>query len=226
MAEQIRQALIDGYRRFYARYFLQEKGLFGRLSNQGQKPTTLIVACSDSRVDPAILLDADPGDLFVIRNVANLVPPYEPIGDSRHGTSAALEFGVQHLGVKHIIILGHSQCGGVRALLEPNCKENQSQFSFIADWVNIAADARKAAEALTGLTPDEKSQFCEEESIKLSLNNLMSFPWISEKVDAGQLTLHGWYFSLKDGSLSVWDASTQCFKAVPIHKTTQSRDHF
>ena len=185
---------IDGFGRFRRRFFAGEANVYSRL-REGQSPSTLIVACSDSRVDPAIVLDADPGDLFVVRNVANLVPPYEP-GGGQHGVSAALEFGVRVLGVRHIVVMGHEKCGGIRALLEG------TQGEFVPRWMSIAAAARSEAllEAAR-LEPEARERALAFAAMRLSLRNLMAFPWIREAVEARRLDLHGWYFDLSRGEL-------------------------
>lgn len=187
-------SLVAGFRRFRARHFSGEGHTYERL-REGQSPITLVVACSDSRVDPAIVLDADPGDLFVVRNVANLVPPYDTDG-GRHGVSAALEFGVCALGVKNILVMGHAKCGGIRALLEG------TQGEFIPQWMSIAGAAR--AEALVAsahLDAEHRERALEFAAMRLSLRNLRGFPWIAAAVDAGTLALHAWYFDLERGEL-------------------------
>jgi len=192
--------LIEGYRRFRQRYFHEDPELFASLVAQGQSPAVAVVACCDSRVDPAIIMDCEPGDLFTIRNVANLVPPYEPDG-MYHGTSAALEFAVRALKVGHIIVLGHAQCGGIHALMEGE-GPGVSQGEFVASWMNIAAPARDAALQDPLLDSAEKRRrYCEQAAIRLSLINLMSFPWVKEQVDRKQLRLHGWYFDMGSGEL-------------------------
>ncbi|WP_413288953.1 carbonic anhydrase [Bdellovibrio sp. HCB337] len=194
--------LIDGFRKFRRRYFILDKDLYLNLSTKGQSPKTLLIACSDSRVDPAILLSSEPGDLFVIRNVANLVPPYEE-GGGHHGTSAAIEFAVNNLKVEDIVVLGHAQCGGVAALAAGQAAEGGS---FISKWVNIAADARIAA--LKKESPDNFKQFCHEcelEAIKVSIKNLKTFPFIQKRLDEGSLTVSGWYFDLEVGKM--WEYS-------------------
>lgn len=208
-------ALIDGYKRFYRKHFLDDESVYKELAT-GQSPKTLIIACSDSRVDPSIVMDANAGDIFVIRNVANLVPPYQPKGDSYHGTSAALEFGVNHLNVENIVILGHSSCAGIHALLHAETQPKNDEFSFIAGWVNIAKDAKE--QALQKCTADDSDtqKACEQEGILTSLHNLMTFPWIKEKVAAGTLTLHGWYFSVADGKLHAFDKSTKSFEEIAV----------
>ncbi len=187
-------ALIEGFRRFRRRHFSGEGHTYERL-REGQSPITLVVACSDSRVDPAIVLDADPGDLFVVRNVANLVPPYDTDG-GRHGVSAALEFGVRALKVRNILVMGHARCGGIRALLEG------TEGEFIPQWMSIAGAAR--AEALTAaghLDAADRERALEFAAMRLSLRNLAGFPWIASAVDAGALALHAWYFDLERGEL-------------------------
>lgn len=192
---------ITGFKRFHENYFGSEE-LFGELKH-GQNPDAMVIACSDSRVDPAILMDAKPGDLFVVRNVANLVPPYE-IGKGLHGVSTALEFGVCVLGVKHVVVLGHRQCGGVHALMHGIPQEASGEF--IGRWVNIAARAKERVLAeLPDAAPEEQRHACEEASILVSLENLLTFPWIKERVEQGTLTLHGWYFDIKSGDLLAYE---------------------
>lgn len=189
---------IAGYQRFHENYFSNDHALYQQLK-QGQNPSTLVVACSDSRVDPAILLDCEPGDLFVVRNVANLVPPYET-GGGLHGVSTALEFGVCFLGVQHIIVLGHSGCGGISALMHGLPQKAGSEF--IENWVNIARPARDRVEAeLPHGSDEDQCAACELASIQFSLENLLTFPWIRERVQLGELVLHGWYFNLETGEL-------------------------
>ena len=189
------QRLITGYRGFRARYYEQRPDRMRSLVEQGQSPDVLLIACADSRVDPAILFDSEPGDLFVVRNVANLVPPYAP-DDEPHGTSAAMEFAVRDLGVRHIIILGHSACGGIQALRATAAGE-QLPRDFIAPWMQIAAAACPCD--VEGNVPDQET--VEHGAIRVSLDNLMTFPWILEKVEAGQLDLHGWWVDLRAGRL-------------------------
>jgi len=198
---------LAGFRRFQARFFGGDRELYEELRH-GQRPHALVIACCDSRVDPAHLLDARPGDLFVVRNVANLVPPYESDG-ATHGVSAALEFAVRTLGVSHICVLGHGQCGGVRALIEG------AQGEFLPRWVAIAREARDEVLArLPGKPLDLQARACEQASLLLSLRNLLTFPWVAERVEAGTLALHGWYFDLERGGLLGYDAATGRF--IPL----------
>lgn len=192
--------LIEGYRRFRRRYFHEEPELFASLATQGQSPAVAVVACCDSRDDPAIIMDCEPGDLFTIRNVANLVPPYEP-DRMHHGTSAALEFAVRVLGVGHIIVLGHAQCGGISALLEGEIT-GESQCEFVSSWMRIAAKARDDAlnnPLCTSIAM--RRRYCEQAAVQVSIFNLMSFPWVRERVEHEELHLHGWYFDIGSGEL-------------------------
>jgi len=201
--------LLRGHERFRHRYFNDDPALFERLARRGQAPEVAVVACCDSRVDPAIVTDCDPGDLFTIRNVANLVPPHEPEG-VYHGTSAALEFAVRGLAVKHVVVLGHAQCGGVQALMSGDYAQNDD---FIGDWMNIAREARERVLADPRFADAaDRQRGCEHASIGISLRNLMTFPWIRDLVERGQLHLHGWYFDLYNGALLQRDAATGEFR--------------
>lgn len=204
--------LIEGYRRFRKRYFDEETALFASLASQGQAPAVAVVACCDSRVDPAIIMDCEPGDLFTIRNVANLVPPYEP-DDRSHGTSAALEFAVRVLNVGHIIVLGHAQCGGINALLEGDGSA-APQGEFITSWMRIAEQARSSALSNPAYSSmDMRRRHCEQAAIQVSLANLMSFPWIKERIEQKKLRLHGWYFDIGTGEMIRLDGA-----GVKIHE--------
>ncbi len=203
--------LIAGFRRFRELHFAGDSVQFQDLAQFGQSPKALVVACCDSRVDPALVLDCAPGDLFVIRNVANLVPPAENQGHY-HGTSAALEFGVRNLGVPHIIVLGHAQCGGIHALLERSVDKEES---FIAEWMGIAEAAREQVEQQHAEASDTvRHRACEQQAILVSLSNLMTFSWIRERVEQGRLTLHGWYFDIEGGELLGYDATTRQFEML------------
>jgi carbonic anhydrase len=203
--------LVAGYKRFHENYFVGEDELFSQLS-QGQNPNTLVIACSDSRVDPAIIMDSKPGDLFVIRNVANLVPPYE-VGGGYHGVSAALEFGVRMLKVEHVIVLGHQYCGGIKTLVEG--VPEGSSAEFLQSWVNMAESARQRVQHETpNLTKEAQLCACEKASILVSLENLCTFPWVKQAVNDGKLKLHGWYFDIDSGTLSAHDKNLQRFEPL------------
>lgn len=191
------QRLIENYRRFRENAYREHRDLYDALVSQGQAPRAMIIGCSDSRVDPAILFGTAPGEVFVVRNVANLVPPYAPSADY-HGTSAAVEFAVRSLKVEHIIVLGHARCGGIAALLDDVSGLGDD---FIRPWMQIAAPARERALAEAAHAGLDPHRCCEHEAIKVSLANLRGFPWIAERVQAGALDLHGWYFDLETGEL-------------------------
>ena len=186
--------LIAGYRRFRSGTWARQRERFELLSHGGQRPRTMLIACSDSRTDPQMIFDAVPGELFVVRNVANLVPPYGP-DSHHHGTSAALEFGVRVLKVEHIVVMGHAMCGGIHALLHGAPDEASD---FVGRWVGMLERARLRA---LNVAPEHRQDFCERESVRLSLENLMTFPWIREPVEAGTLMLHGGFFDIRSGIL-------------------------
>lgn len=195
--------LIEGYQRFREGYFEQNRQQLADLAHLGQSPKVAIIACCDSRVDPSVITDSTPGDLFVIRNVANLVPPCEGEG-AWHGTSAALEFAVCGLEVEHIIILGHARCGGIRSLLQD--QENKSDNKFISSWMSIVDEAREQALAKNELQSlDEQAHACELDAIKISLRNLQTFPWIRERVEKNNLQLHGGYYDMMSGDVLHYD---------------------
>ena len=186
--------LLAGYRRFRETGWPVQRRLFESLARDGQTPKALVIACIDSRVDPAMIFDVAPGDILTIRNVANLVPPYAP-DVAYHGTSAALEFGVRVLKVPHVIVLGHGMCSGVRALLE-GAPENAEDF--VAQWMGMA---EPALERSRHCPPEERALCCEYEVVKISLANLMTFPWIAGPVASGELCLHGAWFNIRTGRL-------------------------
>ena len=188
--------LLEGYRRFRAETWPAERARFEQLAQVGQSPENLVIACSDSRVDPQTVFGAGPGELFVVRNVAGLVPPYSPDA-GYHGTSAALEFGVRVLKVSRIVVLGHAQCGGVQAMVEGAPEEARD---FVAPWMSMAASVRSTIPS--DLDRDERLSRSEMEVVRLSLENLMTFPWIEEAVAAGRLALAGFRFSIRTGVLS------------------------
>jgi carbonic anhydrase len=191
------ETLLAGYRRFRAGVWPGQRAEYQALAETGQAPVAAVVACADSRLDPAVIFDAAPGQLFSIRNVANLVPPYAPDA-AYHGTSAALEFAVRGLGVRHLIVLGHAQCGGVRALMEGA----GGLTDFLRSWMSIAEPARVRALACTDPNLDGLTA-CEHEIVRLSLRNLLTFPWIGDLVGEGQLTLHGAYYGIASGVLQL-----------------------
>ena len=205
------KALIDGYQKFRAHYFEGGDASFAELVRQGQRPKALMIACSDSRVDPALVMNCQPGDLFVIRNVANLVPPFED-DHAYHGTSAALEFGICVLGIQHIILFGHTQCGGIQTLLE-HTHETCGQDSFLTKWMELATAAHDAVmDYHKEDPPDEKILLCGRYSLMNSLQNLRTFPWIAEREKNGSLQLHTWNFNMTTGELEMYDEVEHCFQ--------------
>ena len=204
--------LIAGFARFQSNHFSREDVLYRNLVEQGQTPKVLIVGCCDSRVDPALIFDCAPGDLFVIRNVANLVPPAEDrVG--HHGTTAALEYGVCNLTVEHIVVLGHAHCGGIHNLLQTG--GNANPHSYIDDWMSLVEAARLQVMRDFGDASKEMQQReCEQRAIVVSLQNLMSFEWIAERVAKGTLALHGWYFDIESGQLLAYQADRVAFVSL------------
>lgn len=206
------EKLVDGFKRFRSDNYEANRALFDRLTRQGQSPKTIVVGCCDSRVDPAIVTDCDPGDLFIIRNVANLVPPFETSGNY-HGTSAALEFGVRNLEVEDIIVLGHARCGGIRALMSA-MPGAEPQAGFISGWMQVARNARnRVLSRMHGEPLEKQARACEQEAILVSLDNLLTFPWILERVAQKKLALHGWYFDMEHGELLRYDPDSNRFEA-------------
>lgn len=193
------EPLLEGFRRFRTEHFERHPERYRQLVREGQHPLAAVLCCSDARVDPALLLGVGPGDVFVIRNVANLVPPYQP-DEYHHGTSAALEFAIRDLQVPNLIVLGHAYCGGIRAALD-TLQGHPPDREFIVPWIELA---RPACEAALEQVPDDaaaRAARAECNGIAQSLRRLRTFPWIDERVRAGDLVLHGLWFDLDNGYL-------------------------
>jgi carbonic anhydrase len=204
--------LFDGYRAFVETRLPLERSRYEKLAETGQRPEVMVICCCDSRVSPEVIFDAQAGEIFVVRNVANLVPPYSPSGLT-HGVSAALEFAVQILKVSYIIVMGHSHCGGVRAYVE-----HQHQLvagDFIDKWMSLIAPAAKAVEAAGDLNPPDYIARLERASVVATLDNLMTFPMIRIGVSQRQLQLVGAYFDVGTGDLTVYDPDSGSF--APLH---------
>jgi len=207
---------LKGFRRFQHHYFDRNPELFERLFSEGQRPRALMVSCCDSRCDPGILTDSMPGELFVVRNVANLVPPYIQ-ATFYAGTTSAIAFAICNLGVEHVIVMGHAKCGGIRALMENNFSECDEE-QLIAKWLGIAEDARQQVlKGLQGKPKEIQARACEQASIIKSLENLMSYPWISRRVNESKLALHGWYFDMENGELMQYDSDAGEFRVTDLH---------
>lgn len=205
------QQLIDGYRAFLVSRLRHEQDRYRELSESGQAPQVMVIACCDSRCSPEVIFDARPGELFVARNISGLVPPYTPDGAQR-AVSASLEFAVQALKVKHIVVLGHAQCGGIRAYAEEGAP--LSPGDFIGHWMALIAPAAKAVGPRGNMPFESYLTRLEQASVIKTLDNLMTFPCVRILVERGKLALHGAYFGVATGQLSVWDKTTEQFAPV------------
>jgi len=203
--------LIDGYRAFTATRLPLERSRFQKLAETGQHPEVMVICCCDSRVSPEVIFDAHPGEIFVVRNVANLVPPYSPSG-LMHGVSAALEFAVQGLGVKYIVVMGHSHCGGVRAFVEH--RDRPDPGDFIDNWMSLIRPTAQSLGDGKNMSRSEYLRRLEHASIVATFNNLMSFPWISSRVAGQLLKLLGAYFDVGSGALEVYDPVADAFTLI------------
>ena len=193
--------LLDGYKSFMSDRYDPEQGRYRELADKGQSPTTMIIACCDSRAAPETIFNTGPGELFVLRNVANLVPTFQPDA-GQHGTSAAIEFAVVALEVKNIVVMGHGRCGGIRAALMPDAGP-LAQGDFIGKWMNMLSPVAEAVSKYTLLTNKERQTMLERFSIRHSINNLRTFPYVKKLEDEGQLAIHGAWFDISTGELWV-----------------------
>ena len=201
--------LSEGYRAFIETRLPLERSRFERLAAAGQRPDVMLIGCCDSRVAPEVIFDSHPGEIFVVRNVANLVPPYNPSGLT-HGVSAALEFAVQILKVGHIVVMGHSHCGGIRAFVEHHDRPNKGDF--IDNWISLIAPAADGIGARGAVGDADYLGRLERASVVATLGNLLTFPDIRGRVDAGDLKLLGAYFDIGNGDLAIYDAPTGRFE--------------
>ena len=202
--------LIDGYRHFRDHKWQSQRDRWQELA-AGQQPKVMVIACSDSRVDPSQIFDARPGEMFVVRNVANLVPPFQP-DSSYHGVSAALEFAVTQLEVEELVVMGHGFCGGCAAALTGQFDNaDHGAGHFIAHWIGMLSEARDRVRA--GHAELDRAAFrdMEFEGVRLSLRNLRTFPWVREREDSGRLKLHGAWFAVSDGMLHICDEASGTF---------------
>lgn len=203
------QKILKGYQTFRNKYALGDQSIMQYLSEYGQKPQVMVVSCCDARVDPALILQCDPGDLFVVRNVANIIPPYEKDG-AYHGTSAALEFGVCSLKVEHLVLLGHSQCGGIQALLNSDAAHPND---FITNWVSIIKK-----KSLHTKDEDEYARL----ALHVSHQNCLTFPWVREKTGQGSLVIHLWFFDIKTGQIFNYCDQIAEFQPLDVTSSTIS----
>jgi carbonic anhydrase len=209
------QHLLEGYRTFTSQRLPTEQSRYRELSERGQSPAVMVIGCCDSRVSPEVIFDAGPGELFVMRNVANLVPVYAPDGGA-HGVSAALEYAVRVLRVKHIVVLGHAQCGGIRAFIDKI--QPLSPGDFIGKWMQMFVKPGEVVEQRDRETIQEFTVRIEKAAVFRSLENLMTFPFVQSLVNRGELHLHGAYFGVAEGSLSVLDQAAKEFRSVAESK--------
>ena len=206
--------LLDGYAKFREQYLTQENSAWRNWAKGEQRPKVMIIACSDSRVNPVIITNSGLGDLFVVNNVANLVPPYKQDEDTYHGTSAAIEYAVTQLKVEHIIVMGHSGCGGIQAIMTEN-DDPDAEFSFIRPWMKIVEEA-------ADFTPTEKSSMghdalstvCERRASLISLNNLMGFPWVHDAMIEKELQVHAWHYDIGSGILQSYNEDSEQFEEL------------
>lgn len=205
--------MLEGYRHFRAGDWKVERDRWERLA-QGQSPQVMVISCSDSRVDPAQILDAAPGEIFVVRNVAALVPPFETT-PGRHGVSAALEFAVQFLKVREIVVMGHGMCGGCQAALTQDLHGNElGEGGFVAHWIDMLDEAREPIAERLGTSGRDAERAMELAAVKVSIDNLRTFPCVREKEASGELSLRGAHFAISDGILSLLDEASGEFVAA------------
>ena len=205
------QHLLDGYRTFTTQRLPTEQSRYRDLSVRGQSPEVMVIGCCDSRVSPEVIFDAGPGELFVVRNVANLVPVYAPDGGA-HGVSAALEYAVRALKVKHIVVLGHAQCGGIRAFIDDI--DPLSPGDFIGRWMAMFIKPGEKVSQRERETREDFTTRIEKAAVFRSLENLMTFPFVRSRVERGEMELHGAYFGVAEGSLFVLDPEAKEFRSV------------
>jgi carbonic anhydrase len=203
--------LLDGYRTFRTQRLPTEQTRYRELSVRGQSPEVMVIGCCDSRVSPEVIFDAGPGELFVMRNVANLVPVYQP-DSGAHGVSAALEYAVNALRIRHVVVLGHAQCGGIRAFIDKT--QPLSSGDFIGKWMAMFIKPGEIVEQRAHETMQDFTVRIEKAAVFRSLENLMTFPFVRSNVESGTLQLHGAYFGVAEGSLFVLDKVAKEFRSV------------
>lgn len=206
--------LVERYHDWSETTYEEKKDLLHKLADEGQHPPAMVIACSDSRVHVTSVFGADQGDFFLHRNIANLVPPYEPDGGA-HGTSAAIEYAVTALGVQRVIVMGHSKCGGVQGCLDMcagNAPQLEEQTSFVGRWMDALRPGYERVKDMD--YGPEQSLALEKVGVQVSLENLMSFPFVAERVEAGSLSLHGLWYDIRDGIVECYDAESDSFQRI------------
>ncbi len=192
------EKILTGYQKFRKKYATGDQSIMEQLAIYGQRPQTMLIACSDSRVDPALVLQCEPGEIFTVRNVANIIPPYES-DDGHHGTSAALEFGICYLNVKHLIIMGHSQCGGIQALSDVKALD---QDDFISNWVSLIKLS----------ATDNDTNTLAKNALLFSYQNCLTFPWIKKRLEQNELAIHLWFFDIETGQIQQYSFEDKVFE--------------
>ena len=205
--------LIEGYSAFINGPYAAAEGKYKKLAREGQTPATMVIACCDSRAAPETIFDAGPGELFVLRNVANLVPTFQPDG-GQHGTSAAIEFAVNALDIQNLVVLGHGRCGGIRAALKPG--NPLAHGDFIGKWMSMLSPVSAEVAKYSFLTDSERETVLERLSVRNSINNLRTFPYIRDREADGRLKVHGAWFDISTGELWVMDSKTGDFSRPEI----------
>jgi carbonic anhydrase len=204
------ERLIEGFRRFRGNYYREHRARFERLAGRPQHPRYAVVTCCDSRIDTTLIFDTVPGEIFLIRNIANLVPPYRP-DERQHSTSAAIEYAVRILKVGQFVVLGHAGCGGIKALLDPP----EEATDFVASWLQIAGPARtRVVDQADDIAPGMRQRTCELEALKDSLENALGFPWVARRVADGSLQVDALYLDLEHGELLLYNRAKDVFEVV------------
>jgi carbonic anhydrase len=210
------ERLLKGFADFRLGYYRENLDLFEKLATEGQSPEVLVIGCSDARVDPGILTRTRPGDIFTVRNISAMVPPAQiPPDERQHGTSAAIEFAVRGLEVQHVVVLGHALCGGIAALVDGERSSAYASYDYLSTWMAVAQEVRDVAvRELAGKPSAEINRAVEQAAVLSSIVNLMSFPWIADRVAAGKLRLHAWWFNLVEGQLYAFNPASVRFEPV------------
>ena len=208
MIDNSLQEITKGYKTFYRKYSSARYKDYRKNAALQQSPKVMFITCSDSRVNPAILMQTGMGEIFLVSNVANIVPPYRPDKGNHHSTSSALEFAVGTLGVEHIVVMGHSGCGGIQGLIDGAPVALDGEYSFITQWVEILVKAKRK---VAKLPKEEQYHACELEGLKISLNNLQTFPWILQRMEAGTLKIHAWHFDIGTGIIKAYNDENDHF---------------